>query len=56
MPVEIKEITIRTEVRTSMSNGEGTVSEKELGQLKTQIVNECRKLISQNMNRKKHKR
>jgi len=56
MPVEIKEITIRTEVRTSSSEGKRSVTEKELGRLKNQIMNECRKIIAHNMNRKKHKR
>lgn len=56
MPVEIKEITIRTEVRTTALEGQVAVTEKELSRMKNQVMKECRKIITQNMDRRNYKR
>ncbi|MEO9531965.1 MAG: DUF5908 family protein [Crocinitomicaceae bacterium] len=56
MPVEIKEITIRTEVRTTASTNNVSMSEKELSKWKSQVLNECKKMIALNLKTRKIKR
>lgn len=45
MPVEIRELVIRTEIQTSPPTANAGLEKNELRQWKRQILEECRQLI-----------
>jgi hypothetical protein len=56
MPVEIREITIRTDISTGNRERSGTIHPKELEKLKQQIRDECMRIISANTKKSGYKR
>jgi hypothetical protein len=56
MPVEIREITIRTDVSTGNRERAGALSAREIEKLKQQIRNECMQMLSANTKKTGYKR
>jgi Family of unknown function (DUF5908) len=56
MPVEIREIIIKTEISTAGRNQRGTVRDQDLALLKKQLLIECRRMLSVNTKRSAAKR
>lgn len=56
MPVEIREIIIRTDISTGSRERAGAAGLKELEKLKQQIRNECMQLIAANTKKTGYKR
>lgn len=56
MPIEIKEITIKTEVRTRVYEAEDAKYERDLHLLREQLLDECKRLIIGKTKRSIHKR
>ena len=56
MPVEIREITIRTDISANGKNPPSAAREKELQLLKKQLLEECRRMVSLNAKRAGYKR
>lgn len=56
MPVEIREITIKTQIVAGGNSSSGHIREKELNALRKRILDECRTLISNSAKRKNYKR
>ena len=56
MPIEIREITIRTEVRTTAFQREELKEERDLQRMREQLLEECKKLILGRTKRKNYKR
>lgn len=55
MPVEIRELIIKTEVR-SMDQFSDRAEEEQLKRLKYEVMEECRRMIQHSRNRKSLKR
>jgi hypothetical protein len=47
MPIEIRELSIKTEVNTNNEKQQTEIKEKDLNQLKEQLHNECEKMIAE---------
>ncbi|WP_163411036.1 DUF5908 family protein [Flavobacterium ajazii] len=47
MPIEIRELIIKTEITTANSKNSSAVKEKELSVLRKQVLEECRRLIAE---------
>lgn len=56
MAIEIREINIKTEVRTQALQRNEHVQEKELQQLREQLMDECKRLILGKTKKKHYKR
>ena len=56
MPVEIREIVIRTEIATGHRNGDTGMDEKELKTLKKQLLDECNRIIAARTKKNYYKR
>lgn len=56
MPVEIRELVIRTEVLSAARTRAGTVKEKDLAMLRRQIMEECRRMIGERTSKTIYKR
>lgn len=56
MPVEIREIIIKTEIASSGRTNSATVKDKDMQVLKKQVLEECKKIIAENNREKSHKR
>lgn len=56
MPIEIRELIIKTEVRTETGAFINSESEQEIYELKQQILNDCKRLISEVKKREKRRR
>jgi len=56
MPVEIREIVIRTEISGTGRDHAGSLKEKELIALKKQLLEECRRIISDHTKQTAYKR
>ena len=56
MPIEIRELIIKTEISSVSGNSSGGVKEKDFVQLKKQLLEECRRIISENTRSSDHKR
>lgn len=56
MPVEIRELVIRTEVLSAARAHSSAVKEKDLTILRRQILEECRRMISERTTRSIYKR
>ncbi|NQY29148.1 MAG: hypothetical protein HRT69_06720 [Flavobacteriaceae bacterium] len=53
MPIEIREIVIRTEVRNDLSNQNTALRKEDFQRLKIQLKMECKKMIFDFSKRKK---
>jgi hypothetical protein len=56
MPIEIRELVIKTEVSTGNKNHVGNVSDSDLKNLKKQVLEECKRMLVENEKRNSHKR
>ncbi|MEP0264348.1 DUF5908 family protein [Dokdonia sp.] len=58
MPIEIRELTIKTEIRTTMSDATVTksISEEDFTVLKLQLLDSCKRMISDVNRRTKYNR
>ena len=56
MPIEIREIVIKTEVRNDFSNEHAGIKKEDVKRLKDQLRVECKKMIQDYSKRKKDKR
>lgn len=58
MPIEIRELTIKTEIRTTMSDTTETksISEEDFSVLKLQLLESCKRMISDVNRRVKYNR
>jgi len=56
MPIEIRELIIKTEISSATANSSGGVKEKDFQLLKKQLLEECRRIISENTKKSDDKR
>lgn len=56
MPVEIREIIIKTEIVSGTREHSGSVKEKDINTLKKQLLEECKRLIAEQTKRNNYKR
>lgn len=56
MPVEIREITIRTDISANGKSQPSAARDKELQLLKKQLLEECRRMLTVNTKRTGYKR
>jgi hypothetical protein len=56
MPIEIREIIIKTEITSSGHTRQGRVNEKELGMFRKQLLEECKRMISGKTKKNSYKR
>lgn len=56
MPIEIREIVIKTEISSTAQNNAGTIREKDLNMLKRQLLEECKRIISETSKKQTYKR
>jgi hypothetical protein len=56
MPIEIREIIIKTEISTGERKGTGTIKDKDLNALKKQLLEECKRMISETSKKQTYKR
>jgi len=56
MPIEIREIIIKTDISTSNKNLVKEIKEKEVAAMKKQILDECKRMIAMNTKKTGHKR
>lgn len=51
MPVEIRELVIKTQIHSAPESKEDAVSESQMEQLKKQLMDQCKKLINAKLNK-----
>lgn len=51
MPVEIRELVIKTEIRSKPVQAEAQLDKEQLKQLKQQIVGECKQMLKNQFNK-----
>lgn len=56
MPIEIRELIIKTEITSGVKRDSRAIKDKELNLLKKQLMEECKRLISENMQKRSYKR
>ena len=56
MAIEIREINIKTEVRSQVADRTEQANEKELQQLRDQLLDECKRMILGKTKKKQYKR
>lgn len=56
MPVEIRELIIKTEIVVNGQNYRSGIKEEELKQLKLQLLEECKKMIVERIKKNNNKR
>jgi hypothetical protein len=56
MPIEIREIIIKTEIASINGNRSSVAKEKEISQLKKQLLEECKRMITGNTKKEVYKR
>ncbi|MEP2935620.1 MAG: DUF5908 family protein [Gilvibacter sp.] len=56
MPIEIRELVIKTEVRTETAGLSNDQTQQELYELKQQLLDDCKRLISEIKTREKRRR
>lgn len=56
MPIEIRELIIKTEITSAGNNPQVILKEKDLQALKKQMLEECRRIVSEQMKEKTNKR
>lgn len=56
MPIEIREISIKTEINTSNEKPHPEIGKKYLDQLKEQLQDKCEKMIAENTKSSKNVR
>jgi hypothetical protein len=56
MPIEIRELVIKTEVSISGQHHPAAIQEKDLQALKKQVLEACKRLITEQVKRNSYKR
>ena len=56
MPIEIRELIIKTEITNAGNNPQVSLNEKDLQALKKQMLEECRRIVTEQMREKTKKR
>ncbi len=56
MPIEIRELIIKTEVRTTNSNTQNTLKSEDLSNLKGQLLEACKQMFAKENKRASYKR
>jgi hypothetical protein len=56
MPIEIREIVIKTEISTGQRNGNGAIKDKDLNAFKKQLLEECRRMLAETAKKQTYKR
>jgi len=56
MPIEIREIVIKTDVRTNVSSQNSQLTKSEIQKMKNQLMLECKKMVENQLKRKQIKR
>lgn len=56
MPIEIRELIIKTEIVTTNTKNNSVVKEKELSLLRKQVLEECKRLIAEKSQVNSYKR
>jgi hypothetical protein len=56
MPIEIRELIIRTEISTAGKASQSEMNEKDLSVMKEKLLDECKKIIAANMKKDRYKR
>jgi len=56
MPIEIRELIIKTEISSRVSFNDTTIKEAETHLLKKQLLEECRRMIAERTKKNSHKR
>ncbi|MCH9659510.1 MAG: hypothetical protein K0U54_01220 [Bacteroidetes bacterium] len=56
MPIEIRELVIKTEIRSSQPSDMTEIPRDELRKIKKQLLQECKKLIIEHTRRSAYKR
>ncbi|MBC8054181.1 MAG: hypothetical protein H7Y13_14050 [Sphingobacteriaceae bacterium] len=56
MPIEIREIIIKTEISNGERSQTGSLKEKELTLLKKQVMEECKRILVANTKKSGYKR
>jgi len=56
MPIEIRELIIKTEISSIAKNNESDIGVRELETLKAQLLEECKRIITAKTKKNIHKR
>ncbi|MBI3134485.1 MAG: hypothetical protein HYZ14_07380 [Bacteroidetes bacterium] len=56
MPVEIRELIIKTEISSGGKNASGGIKPSEINALKKQLLEECRRIILEKTKKNSYKR
>ncbi|KQC01782.1 hypothetical protein AQF98_05290 [Pedobacter sp. Hv1] len=56
MPIEIRELIIKTEISTTTKNDHAAIADKDLEVLKRQLLEECKRIIAAKTNKNNYKR
>ncbi|KAF2507503.1 hypothetical protein E0W72_11535 [Flavobacterium arcticum] len=56
MPIEIRELIIKTEIVSAGHNPRAMVKEKDLQELKKQMLEECKRIFTEQMRERSNKR
>lgn len=56
MPIEIRELIIKTEVRTTDLNTQNTIKSEDLLLLKSQLLEDCKRMLTEGNKRASYKR
>ncbi len=56
MPVEIREIVIKTTIQSRDTGSSSNLDDYNLGKIKREVLESCRKLLEENQKRVKYKR
>jgi hypothetical protein len=56
MPIEIRELIIKTEISTGQRNGTNAIKDKDLNALKKQLLEECRRMLTETSKKQTYKR
>ena len=56
MPIEIRELVIRTEISGTGRNTQPGIREKDMNLMKKKLLDECKRIIAANMKRDSYKR
>ncbi|MCB0835201.1 MAG: hypothetical protein KDD99_00965 [Bacteroidetes bacterium] len=56
MPIEIRELTIRTEIQTSNADSKTSLAREDLAQLRKQLLEEVKKMMLDQKRKKTYRR
>jgi len=56
MPVEIRELIIKTEISTANQNSKAGINEQEITALKKELLDECKRIVSGSLKKSSQKR